>query len=69
MCIRDRAKEGRITEEVLLRGAIESGALTVKDKEEDERYPGRMEQAVKLEDFHPEEFTRFEDSGYIVITF
>ena len=65
----EEAKEGRITEEVLLRGAIESGALTVKDKEEDERYPGRMEQAVKLEDFHPEEFTRFEDSGYIVITF
>ena len=28
-----------------------------------------MEQAVKLEDFHPDEFTRFEDSGYIVITF
>lgn len=65
----EEAKSGVITEGVLLSEAIESGKLAVSDKEDDELHPGRMEQEVKLAEFHPEEFIGFEDSGYIVITY
>lgn len=65
----EEAKNGVITEDVLVKNALENGRLKVEDQEDDVLYPGSIRQKVKLADFHPGEFTAFNESGYIVLTY
>ncbi len=65
----EEARSGNVTEEILVKKSLESGRLIVTDKEDDQLYPGTISQKVELVDFHPEEFTSFEESGYVVLTY
>ncbi|PWJ52435.1 hypothetical protein [Faecalicatena contorta] len=65
----EEAQDGVITEDVLVKSALENGRLKVEDQEDDVLYPGTILQKVKLADFHPGEFTEFKESGYIVLTY
>ena len=56
------AQQGAITEEVLKTQAILEGKVKANDTEE-----GDLSEKLKLLDFHPEEFQKFTDSGYIVL--
>ena len=56
------AQQGAITEEVLKTQAISEGKVKANDTEE-----GDLSEKLKLLDFHPEEFQKFTDSGYIVL--
>lgn len=64
----EEAQGGEITEEALLKQALESGKIKAEDAEDDRLYPGTLEKKIRLADFVPEEFTRFTDSGYVVMT-
>ncbi|MDU3180553.1 MAG: InlB B-repeat-containing protein [Lachnospiraceae bacterium] len=66
----EEAQSGVITEEELLKGAIESEMLKAADEEEDK--DGKYQiftKKVKMLDFNAEEFKNFTDSGYRRITF
>lgn len=56
------AQSGKITEGVLKDQAISEGKVKVEDVEE-----GNLSAKLKLLDFHPEEFQKFTDSGYIML--
>ena len=56
------AQQGAITKEVLKTQAISEGKVKANDTEE-----GDLSEKLKLLDFHPEEFQKFTDSGYIVL--
>lgn len=65
----EEAQAGVITETVLIENALNEGKLKVTDKEEDVIHPGKIAEDVKLNDFHPEEFTGFVESGYVTVTY
>lgn len=65
----EEAKARAITEETLLRDAIFAGRVKAKDKEDDELYPGKIQENLQLLDFHAEDFVTFEESGYVVVTY
>ena len=56
------AQSGKITEGVLKDQAISEGKVKAEDVEE-----GNLSAKLKLLDFHPEEFQKFTDSGYIML--
>jgi uncharacterized protein YjdB len=65
----EEARRGDVTEELLVRNALECGRLKVTDEEDDHLFPGTISQKIELLDFYPEEFTSFEQSGYVVLTY
>lgn len=65
----EEAKSGMITEETLLTIPLREGTIHAADKEDDERNPGEIQQKIQLRDFHPEEFTTFEESGFVTVTY
>ena len=65
----EEARSGVITEEVLLKGALDSGNTKVTDVEDDQLYPNTISTKLEILNFHPEEFTQFTDSGYVVLTY
>jgi hypothetical protein len=60
----DEARSGFISEEELLENAVASNKLRAEDSED-----GEMSDEIKLIDFHPEEITSFNDSGYVAVTY
>ncbi|MBA4698460.1 MAG: hypothetical protein H2212_03420 [Ruminococcus sp.] len=60
----DEARSGFISEEELLENAVASNKLCAEDSED-----GEMSDEIKLIDFHPEEITSFNDSGYVAVTY
>lgn len=65
----EEAKSGMITEESLLTIPLQAGTIHAADKEDDERNPGEIQRKIQLRDFHPEEFTAFEESGFVTVTY
>lgn len=65
----EEAKAGVITEEQLLKDAVLAGRVKAYDAEDDELYPGKIQENIRLSDFHEEDFVTFEESGYLVITY
>lgn len=65
----EEAQNGVITEELLLKGALDSGDTKVTDMEDDQLYPETISSKLEIMNFHPEEFTSFTDSGYVVLTY
>lgn len=65
----EEAQKGVISEEVLIKEALDSGKLKVTDQEDDELYPGTIPQRVVLLDFHPDELKQFQESGYVALTY
>lgn len=65
----EEAKNGVITEEALVTEAQNEGRAEVSDKEDDVLFPGEIQNRLELVGFAEEDFTTFEDSGYMVITY
>lgn len=65
----EEAQKGMITEQALLDESLSNGTLKVEDQEDDILYPDTIEEKTEILNFHPEEFTAFKDSGYVVLTY
>lgn len=65
----EEAKNGTITAKKLLTDAVKEERIKVSDREDDELYPGKLQEKIELLDFQEEDFQSFEESGYLVITY
>lgn len=63
----EEAKNGAITQEELLARALEKKKVKISDKELDAKEPGKLKEHLELTGFDPEEFRKFQKSGYVVL--
>lgn len=64
------AQNGKITEEILLKGALAQGTLKVTDDNNDLLDPGHpMQEKIAIIGYEPKEFSGFMDSGYVKLSY